>query len=283
LTALIQNTYQNPAYLGRTAGAGDIAIWLNFLQQPAQPGANNVERFLAQITGSGEFFARFRQSNNLATNNQWVQQVYMAVVGRAPTSTELSSNLTQLDNAFQPQRLTVANDLDTSTEYFQVVVKGYFQAYLHRQPNATELANRVLELKTGGSDQQLQAEIISSPEYVFNATSGTGNNSQWLNQVYLDLLGRNRDQAGSQIFLTGLDSTPPTLTRLQVVNLILKSNEYQTDLITSFYAKYLETPTPPANDVAFWVSQLNKGNTNEQVIAQFIASNQYFEENHQFP
>ena len=283
LTDLIQNTYQSAAYLGRTAGAGDITIWLNFLQQPAQPGANNVERFLAQIAGSGEFFARFRQNNNLATNNQWVQQVYQAVLGQAPTAAELNSNLTQLNNNFQPQRLTVANDLDTSTEYFQVVVKGYFQAYLHRQPNATELAARVTELKNGGSDQQLQAEIISSPEYVFNATSGTGNNSQWLNQVYLDLLGRNRDQAGSQGFLDGLDSIPPTLTRLQVVNLILKSNEYQTDLIASFYSKYLDTSNPAASDLAFWVSELNKGNSNEQIIAQFIASNQYFEENHQFP
>ena len=283
LTNLIQNTYQSPAYLGRTAGAGDVAIWLNFLQQPAQPGANNVERFLAQIAGSGEFFARFRQSNNLATNNQWVQQVYMAVLGQAPTPAELNTSLTQLENAYQPQRLSVSSILDTSNEYYQGVVKSYFQLYLHRQPNASELATRTAELKNGGSDQQLQAEIISSPEYVFNATSGTGNNTQWLNQVYLDLLGRNRDQAGSQGFLNGLNSSPPTLTRIQVVNLILKSNEYQTDLITSFYSKYLQTPSPAAADVAFWVSQLNKGNTNEQVIAQFVASMQYFEENHQFP
>ena len=138
-------------------------------------------------------------------------------------------------------------------------------------------------MKTGGSDQQLQAEIISSAEYVFNATHGSGNNSEWLNQVYVDLLGRNRDQAGSQGFLDGLNSNPPTLTRQQVVSLILKSNEYQTDLINSFYLKYLNRPNPTSSDVAFWVSVLNKGSNNEQIIAQFVGSKDYFENNHQFP
>jgi hypothetical protein len=283
LTDLINNTYQNPAYLGRSAGAGDVTIWLNFLQQPPQPGANNVERFLAQILGSGEFFARFRQSNNLATNPQWVTQVYQAVLGRNPSSSELSSNVTTLENNYMPQRLAAATTLDTSTEYYQVLVKSYWQTYLKRQPNISELTARVGELKAGASDQQLQAEIISSAEYVFNATHGSGDNSLWLNQVYIDLLGRNRDEAGSQGFLNALNSTPPTMTRLQVVGLILKSSEYQTDLITSFYAKYLDRTNPLSSDVAFWVSVLNSGKTNEQIIAQFVASDDYFAGDHPFP
>jgi hypothetical protein len=141
----------------------------------------------------------------------------------------------------------------------------------------------VNELKTGTSDQTLQSEILSSSEYVFNATHGSGNNSEWLNQVYLDLLGRNRDQAGSQGFLDGLNSNPPTLTRQQVVSQILKSNEYQTDLITSFYSKYLDRTNPTSSDLAFWISALNSGTTNEQIIAQFVGSNEYFNNNHQFP
>ncbi len=283
LTDLINTTYKNPAYLGRSAGAGDVTIWLNFLQQPAQPGANNVERFLAQIAGSGEFFARFRQSNNLATNSQWVTQVFLAVLGRNPSAAELSSNVTTLENNYMPQRLAAATTLDTSTEYYQVLVESFWQTYLKRQPNVSELTARVAELKAGASDQQLQSEILSSSEYVFNATHGSGDNSLWLNQVYIDLLGRNRDQAGSQGFLNGLNSSPPTLTRPQVVGLILKSSEYQNDLITSFYAKYLDRTNPNASDVAFWVSVLNSGKTNEQIIAQFVASNDYFAEGHPFP
>ncbi len=180
-------------------------------------------------------------------------------------------------------RLATATTLDSGAEYQQLLVQTYFQQYLKRQPNISDLTFFAGQLKAGLSDQGLQAEIISSSEYVFNATHGTGNNSLWLNQVYLDLLDRNRDPAGSQQFLDGLNSNPPTLTRGQVVSLILNSQEYQDDLITSFYSKFLNRPNPAASDVAFWVSQLNSGQTNEQIIAQFVASNDYFNESHTFP
>ena len=242
-----------------------------------------MERFLSQIAGSGEFFTRFRASNNLATNSQWVKQVFQAVLGRGPSAAELSSNVTQLENNYFDVRLATATSLDTSTEYQQLLVQTFFQQYLKRQPNVSDLTFFAGQLKAGLSDQGLQAEIISSSEYVFNATHGTGDNSLWLNQVYIDLLSRNRDPAGSKPFLDGLNSNPPTLTRSQVVSLILTSPEYQDDLITGFYAKFLNNPSPSASDVAFWVSQLNSGKTNEQIIAQFVASNGYFEENHTFP
>lgn len=275
---LVTSIYQNPAYLGRSPGLADLAIWVNYLQQPAKPGATNEERFLAQILGSGEFFYRARQANGLASNPQWVTNLYQAL--QVPNTANQQITLNALLTAYASQRLTTATSLLYSTEYRNVLVKNYFQSLMKRAPTAAELTTYTGLLANGATDQSVIAQIVTLSEYVVNATNGTGNNSLWLNQVYLDLLGRPRDVASSQGYLTGLANG--TLTRLGVVNSILNSIEYKNRLITSFFMQFLGR-NPNAGELSLYVGMLSSGKTNEGIIALLLDSNEYFLRSHPYP
>lgn len=275
---LVTSIYQNPAYLGRSPGLADLAIWVNFLQQKAKPGATNEERFLASILGSGEFFYRARQTNGLASNSQWVANVYQAL--QVPSALNQANTLASLLNAYAGQRLATVTSLLNSAEYRNVLVKNYFQTLMKRQPTASELSTYTGLLASGASDQSVIAQIVTLSEYVVNATNGTGNNSLWLNQVYLDLLGRPRDAASSQGYLTGLGNG--TLTRLGVATSILNSIEYKNRLITSYFTQFLgRTPTP--GELSLYVGLLSSGRTDESIIAQLLDSNEYFLRSHPYP
>src|SRR5262249_54108604 len=63
--------------------------------------------------------------------------------------------------------------------------------------------------------------------------------------------------------------------RATVVNALVTSNEYRSGLVTGYYTNLL-LRTPSAGEVAGWVGQLGRGLTQEQVIAQFVGGNEYF-------
>ena len=76
--------------------------------------------------------------------------------------------------------------------------------------------------------------------------------------------------------------------RQSVALSILGSTEYLSDLVASFYNKYLGRNKPiPANQAdperAPWVAQLQKGVTEEQVIAGLLGSAEFFVAPHTLP
>jgi hypothetical protein len=280
-TDVIKTAYQN--FLGRGPGVSEIAFWLPVVSRPsAGPGTPSPdEQFEADVLGSSEYFNRQRDNSSpaLATNAQWLTSIYNNVLGRAPDAGGYSSNLTTLLNGFETQRLRVTTALDTSFEFEDNLVNTLFEKFLRRLPTPTELSQRITQLATGTTDENLINVLISSAEYFQNPTLGGNSNSTWLNQVYLDLLGRTRD-AGSQGFLDGLNNK--TLTRAQVAAALLSSGEYRTDLINRYYSLYLGRTPAPA-EVSGWQKSFTSGATDEQVIAAITASNEYFELQHPYP
>jgi len=264
--------------LGRAAGAGDINIFLPLLRQPsAGPGsASPDEQFFAALAGSGEYF--FRQTdpaNGLHTNAQWVNSLYVNFLGRQADPGGLSGLLTNLLTGYQPQRLAVSTTIVNSTEYRQDLVIKLFVTYLRRQPSPQELAARVAQLAGGAHDEDLINVLVSSPEYFNNPTGkgGAGDNSIWLNQVYLDLLGRSTsNDPGAANFLQQLNAGK--LTRAQIATIILGSGEYRAHLVTGLYQTLLGR-TPSGSELNLWLAAIAKGTTDEQIIENLVASNEY--------
>src|SRR5208282_6924309 len=95
----------------------------------------------------------------------------------------------------------VVQGLVSSQEYRVNLVQSMYQQLLHRPADANGLATWVNFLNQGGTDQQLEANLLGSNEYFNNA--GATNNG-FLSALYLDVLHRPIDSVGSQTFLQEL-------------------------------------------------------------------------------
>jgi Calx-beta domain len=105
-------------------------------------------------------------------------------------------------------------------------------------------------------------------------------NDAFISGLYHDLLGRAVDSSGLSFFLTPLTSAETPLLPGVLLNFVNSLGYYETlvgDPTTGFYAKYLGiTEQPGSPDVAYWGNQLLNGATDEQVIAQFVSSQNYY-------
>ena len=98
-------------------------------------------------------------------------------------------------------------------------------------------------------------------------------NMSFVAAAFLDILGRPVDAASQLNFALQLDSGVP---RSTVVNAIDHSPEYFANIIiTPAYEQFLGR-SPDAAGLNFWVNQMLLGLTDQQVQANFIASNEFF-------
>ncbi|HLJ97755.1 MAG TPA: DUF4214 domain-containing protein [Gemmataceae bacterium] len=279
---LVTVTYAT--YLMRLPTAQEINLWMPLLTQPsAGPGKpSQDEVFESIVLGSNEYFFRPEQRgpDGLLSNTQYLTSLYNKLLGRAPDGPGLGTHLNTILVGYQAQRQALASSVDTSTEYRSNLVTTLFKTYLRRSPSAAENAGRVAQLAAGTTDEQLISSLVSSPEYFQNPALGASDNSKWLNQAYRDILGRDRDTAGSQGFLNGLNNN--TLTRMQVTDALLASDEYHRRLITQLFSTYLGR-APSALETSIYLNAIAARSTDEQLIAAIVASSEYFQRSHSYP
>jgi hypothetical protein len=149
------------------------------------------------------------------------------------------------------------------------VVNNLYQRYLKRAPEPGGLSTSLAFLQGGGTDEQLAAIITGSPEY-FQVHGNT--NDAFLAALYQDALNRPIDPVGQAEFTQLLNTGT---TRGQVAAVIFSSTEYHQDLVQSFYQRFLDR-VGEDSAVAGWVALLQKGTTDEQVIAGIEGSAESF-------
>jgi hypothetical protein len=268
--------------LQRLPGTSEITFWVSFLKGPA-PGAgqpNLDEQFVAGLVSSVEFFFLQRDvTTGLATNTSWIVGLYVDVLGRAPDQAGLNANLLAILGAYQPQRLGVAQTLIQSLEYRQDLARSFYLTYLRRAASPNDVNTLAPLLENSVTDEQVLIALLASNEYFQNPNLGASSNSVWLNQVFLDLLKRNRDPS-SQGLLDGLNNG--TLTRAQVVSAVIGTEDYRDQLITSDYAKFLGR-TPAPSEITYWSGRLQGGLTDEQFVTLLLSSAEYYLRTHQYP
>ncbi len=103
-------------------------------------------------------------------------------------------------------------------------------------------------------------------------TAAAQPNPAFVNQVYLNLLGRPADAAGLAYWSNQLNNG---VARTQVVNAIENSSEFRSIEINSIYERFLNR-SADGNGLSFWEEQLNLGVSLEQVEAGIVGSQEFF-------
>lgn len=241
-------------YLWRPVDPVGLTGWTNFLQQ-----GGSEEAFEALLLSSDEYFAL-----QGGTDFDWVTGLYLDLLGRAPAAAEVAYWLRTLDRGADPTDLAFA--IASSAERQARVLTDYHVAYLGRLPDRTELQHWLAVLDQGFTRQDILASLLSDREYF----EGVGDsNVDWIVAVYEDLLGRfpSSIEVGSWFdYLAGLTYAAAAP--------IVASTEAYVYLVSANYGHYLGRAPDPAG-LAFFVSFLQQGGTEEQLQALLTSSAEY--------
>jgi hypothetical protein len=259
-TEEVQNLYQS--ILGRPADPMGLASWVAFLSR-----GGTYLQVETQLLASTEFFNKAGGSNATFLAALFEVALHRQIdAGGASTFGQALVNGTS--------RLTVAQRVLGSPEFDMDVVRGLYLQLLHRPADASGLQVFVGALQNGASTEQVMVSLAGSQEYAQNCDGAA--NLYYVQNLYADLLGRPLDPAGQATFVGGLDRTQ--LTRTQVVQDILNSNEYRTDVVQALYETELHRPAD-SRSLSGFTAFLAGGGTEEQIAANLAGSAEFFHDN----
>jgi len=155
-TITVNNMYFR--YLGRFPSGNEAQGWINSLLQ-----GNTEESVLSGILGSQEFFNRAQTFFSAGTaNERFVQTLYLLVLNRTASSTEIANWVSILSNT---SRATVALDFVRSAEFRADLFSDYYINILHRPPDSGGLNHWV----TSGQDiATVRVSFLGSQEFINN-------------------------------------------------------------------------------------------------------------------
>jgi len=149
-------------------------------------------------------------------------------------------------------------------------VQDAYQKYLHRSVDPTGLSSWTQFLTQGHTVEQMQAQIVASPEYLQNRAGGNTNN--FLATIFMDAFNRPLDQAGRDMFNGDFSRSN---TRRDVAERIFSTTEYRQDLVQSYYQRYLNRSADSVG-LSASVAALKNGLSDESLIAVIASSPEYF-------
>lgn len=200
------------------------------------------------------------------SNERWVNQIYIDLLGRTADAASVSAFSALLISG--TPRTTVALSVLTSVEYRNRLMTSFYATFLHRTPATAELSFWLPAFAANLSDEQIEAQIVASPEYF--ALSG-GTNAGWINRIFNEVLGRTPSAAETATFTGFLGSS----SRATVGLSILKSSEAVNRRVQQYYSQFLHRSATTAEAGAL-VPAILGGVSDEQVIAQILAADEYF-------
>jgi hypothetical protein len=212
------------------------------------------------------------QPGNIAFLNDYVvaglwsvaQQAVVYPAGSSPPDYDPSPDQIVAANVLAP----VAEAFAHSPEYYNGIVRTYYQDFLGRSAGSSEQAFWAQTLEAGVRDEIVLSQILGSDEY-FQRAGGT--NQDWLHLLYQDLLNRDPDQSGANAWLNALSSGA---TRQQVASLIDVSAEREALVVGAYYQFYMGREGSNA-EISGWVGILRSGATQEQVVTIFLGSPEF--------
>ena len=198
----------------------------------------------------------------LSVNEFFVLNLYEDLLGRAADPTAFGLFVPQLDSGTPPANVALA--VLQSIEYRTILVRSFYQSFLHRQPSPEELVAGLALLGGGARTEDLEALILGSEDYF--ASRGGSTADGFLTALFSDLLGR-APTAAERTLLGGLP-------RNQVARQILTSTEYRTKLINGWFQQFLGR-APTSAELATFLGMFAAGATQEQVEAAILGSPDY--------
>jgi hypothetical protein len=203
-----------------------------------------------------------------AANSKYVSQAYQDVFGRPVDSADQNAWTALLDLGLSRERFALL--LTHNAEYYANLVVPAYTQYLGRAPSAQEELGWIQAMENGLTDEQLQAGFIGSDEY-YQHTGGT--DQAWVEALYQDLLGRAPDPAGLAAWLSLLAGGA---SRASIAFGFAASAEREGQVVVDDYQHYLDR-APGDAEIQAWVSLFVHGQAaNEDVVAGFVASDEYY-------
>jgi hypothetical protein len=200
------------------------------------------------------------------SNDRWINQLFVDLLGRTPSSSEVSVYSALLTGG--ASRLDVAGSFLVSNEYRTKLLTDYYATFLHRPISAAEVSFWLPAFASSMTDEQIEAQIIASPEY-FALAGAT--NTGWINRVFNDVLGRSPSASETSTFLALLGSS----SRMSVGQAVLTSSESDNKRVQQYFTRILRR-SPSSLDLSTSVASLLGGATNEEILAQILAADEYF-------
>ncbi len=269
-------------FMGRHASQSELTNWASvFAANPNFTNVNLVEAILA----SSEFYFRNNPTAPLPTMDaKFADNLYTALFGAPNKAAEQAIDIPFLTNAEIMARMSVAQAIVGSAEFHNDVTINVYQHLLNRLPSTNEMAEWQAVVgkgatQTGGpnGDEQVLDAVFSSQEYFLDqrdAVTNLSTNDSWLRSLYPHLgVAFNATDESTQL-ANVLAAYAPA--RQAVVNAVVGSPEYMTQVIQSLYTTYMGR-SAGVGDIAFGLNLLEQpGGSQEQLIAAILGSNEYY-------
>ena len=207
-------------------------------------------------------------NNYVSPNAAFVASLYQEVLGRPVDPAGLNAWVDRLNAGMS--RLQLAQLLWTSAEHRADQVAEDYVAFLHRLPGAAEVNTWVNIFLAGASEDQVADAFLHSNEYLWSDAS----NSSYVQKLFQDILGRSADSAGLAGWTAALDQG--FVSRSQLADLVLHSNERNLNLIGEYYQEFLGRSASAAEKQG-WATLVESGLVSLQSVAQaFLASQEFY-------
>jgi hypothetical protein len=203
-------------------------------------------------------------------NQRFVAAAFQYLLKRTVDPDGLNFWAGQLDQGVSQTAVLQGIENSPSNAYRIVVINGYYQRFLHRTVDQAGLNFFLSLLANGGTDEQVAAMVLGSPEY-FQMRAGSSN-SGFLTAMYQDLFNRAPDANALSNFTQALASGAAT--RTQVAAVVLASPEYQHTVIQSDFQLLLHRPADNTG-LAFYTNSFAGGARDEDVLNSIFTSPEF--------
>ena len=200
-------------------------------------------------------------------NAIFVTHLYEDLLGREPDANGLTGWVGQLNAG--TSRSQVALAIEGSAEYRGHLIDGLYLSFLKRAADPGGRSGFDQLLAGGGTVDAVRAAILGSQEY-FGLHGGT--NDGFITALYQDVLGRAPDANGKAHWLQQLANGQA---RTNVALSVLATSEAKQVLAAGFYVRFLKRGAD-ANGLTTFQNQLLQGVREQTVIAEIVASDEYF-------
>jgi hypothetical protein len=208
----------------------------------------------------------FSASPSGDANTAYVQSLYQAVLGRVGASFEVNGWLARMNSGMSDR--DVAGYFENSREHRQDQVQAYYEDFLHRAPDGTSVG-WVNAMIAGASEETITKAFLDSTEY----QTAHQDSTTFIDDLYLDVLGRDGDPAGIAHWQAALSSG---VSRQTIVADFVESPEADTQIVVSNYAAFLRRQPEQEENQEGWINRLQAQNASATDVAvDFLASTEF--------
>lgn len=197
---------------------------------------------------------------------RFVNSVYDLFLGRVPSGAEAEVGCAQTRRG---ERFTLTTGLSRSDEWAGRQINELYQKVFGRSADASGRSYWLSQVQRGMRIEQIAAHFYGSEEY-YNSVGRTPEG--FVDQLYLDLMGRPSDSSGKAHWVDQLRNG--RLNRTQVAGSFYASLESRRDRVDALYRQVLDR-APDADGRSFWVRELLSAG-DVALAAHLAASDEFY-------